>query len=991
MELQVTPHNAVLRFQVLGPVQAWRDEQPLALGSPQQQAVLSALLLHRGHPVTTQELVDGLWGERPPQQAVAALRTYVSRLRAVIEPGRESRSPARLLISVQDGYALRIPDESLDIWRFDSLIAEATQHRQENQPEKAHQLLSSALALWGGQPLSGIPGPYAEAQRQNLLELHIAAREERAATALEIGLHAETVSELNHLTTEHPLRERLRELLMLALYRGGRQAEALSVYAGTRKLLIDELGVEPGAGLAAMHSRILSADPTLMDSFSESRIPNNESAVPAPPKPPAQLPADVSDFSGRTALITDLRALLRRASGQAVVVTSLAGIGGVGKTTLAVHVAHSVRAEFPDGQLYVDLRGVSATPADPAVVLGDFLFALGVTDAPESFEQRVAMYRSALADRRMLIMLDNARDVDQVTPLIPGVAGCAVLATSRSRLAGLPGASLFDVEELTPAEALQLFGAIAGRHRIEAEPEAAMAVVTSCGFLPLAVRIAAARLASRPRWSVADLARRLADQRRRLDELQLGNLAVETTLGLGYGQLSPDEARAFRLLALVDCPDLPLSAVAALLGTSEDRAEDLAEALVEANMLECFTPGRYRYHDLLRLFAQKQREKVADLADTQAALLRLLALLVSTVRSASRLLEPADQLIEPMQVLTHPGERLDGEDAARTWLRSELALILGTIEQSIDRTPELLRLAIDLLVNLNSLVEEPTHATRIRRTLTVADAAATEAGDVEALARVRFALAFFAYLTGEYQTAEQFFRDCLDLIGTQTPGLRVAAGSALGTVLTSRQPAAALPFLFEARDLAISLARMGNAARIQGNIARAQLTLDAWDDAVGSATAAVDMARRSGNIRCLADTLYQFGVVLRATGSPAEAATQLREAHQLYQDQQQRLWEGLSQARLAGCLLADGQLPDAVTAAAEALTIAQEMDAAYCQGLAHAALGEALLRLGEPDRGLADLRRAQEIFTRLGVPEAHAVRSLIVGQHTEPPPTTTAP
>ncbi|MGC0312590.1 AfsR/SARP family transcriptional regulator [Kitasatospora acidiphila] len=991
MELQVTPHNAVLRFQVLGPVQAWRDEQSLALGSPQQQAVLSALLLHRGRPVTTQELVDGLWGDRPPPQAVAALRTYISRLRTVIEPGREARTPSRLLVSVRDGYALHIPDESLDLTVFDSLLSEAAVGRQDGSLEKAHQLLNSAVALWSGQPLAGLPGPYADAQRQSLVELQIAAREERCSVALEIGLHSEIVSELNRLSSEHPLRERLRELLMLALYRSGRQAEALNVYSATRKLLIDELGVEPGAGLAAMHSRILSADPTLMNSLGESRIPVSDSAAKASPTPPAQLPADVSDFSGRTTLVSDLRALLQGASGQAVVVTSLAGIGGVGKTTLAVHVAHSVRSEFPDGQLYVDLRGVSATPADPAVVLGDFLFALGATEPPESFEQRVALYRSTLADRRMLIMLDNAHDVQQVTPLIPGVAGCAVLVTSRSRLAGIPGAHLFDVEELTPGEALQLFGAIAGQHRVEAEPDAAMAVVTSCGFLPLAVRIAAARLASRPRWTVADLARRLADQRRRLDELQLGNLAVETTLGLGYGQLSPAEARAFRLLALVDCPDLPLSAVAALLGTSEDEAEDIAEALVEANMLECFTPGRYRYHDLLRLFAQKQREKIADLTDTQAALLRLLSLLVSTVRNAAQILEPDDQLIEPLHVLTHPGEPLNGEDAARTWIRSELALILSTIEQSINSTPELLRLAIDLLVTLNTLVEEPNHADRIRRTLTVADTAVSDAADLEALARVRFALAFFAYLTGEYRTAERFFRDCLDLTGTQTPGLRSAASSALGTVLTASRPVEALPFLIEARDLANSLAAMGSAARIQGNIARVYLKLGQLDDAVQSAESALSTAHASRNGRCLADAHYQLGVVLRATGSPAEAASQLREAHHLFQDQQQRLWEGLSLARLADCLLAGGQAADASTAAAEARAIGVEMDSAYCQGLANAALGEALLRLGHPSRGLACLSEAYEVFTRLGVPEGQAVRVLIDEQHTEPPSSSAAP
>lgn len=482
---------------------------------------------------------------------------------------------------------MRIPGEALDLTVFERLCAEAAAARTNGGKQEAHRLLTEALGLFSGRPLTGIPGPYADTQRLRLAERQVAAAEDLCAAALAIGQHAEIVGELNNLTTEHPLRERLRELLMLALYRCGRQAEALGVYTDTRKLLIEELGVEPGVGLSTMHTRILAADPALALPAVPEVAAKDRPTAPAP----AQLPADVLDFSGRTELVSDLSTVLMNATGQAVVVTSLAGIGGVGKTTLAVHVAHRVRAEFPDGQLYVDLRGAGASPADPVVVLGDFLHALGVTENPESMEQRAALYRSLLANRRMLILLDNARDADQIRPLIPGVSGCAVLATSRSRLAGIPGAQLFDVEELTPREALALFSAIVGEQRVAAEPEAAMAVVTACGFLPLAVRIAAARLASRPRWSVSDLARRLADQRHRLDELQLGNLAVETTIGLGYGQLSTAEARAFRLLALIDSPDIPLAAAAALLGVDEDTAEELVEALVEANMLECFTPA----------------------------------------------------------------------------------------------------------------------------------------------------------------------------------------------------------------------------------------------------------------------------------------------------------------------------------------------------------------------------------------------------------------
>ncbi|MER8182872.1 BTAD domain-containing putative transcriptional regulator [Kitasatospora sp. NPDC094015] len=985
MEHQERPHAHALRFQVLGPVQAWRDDVPLSLGSPQQQAVLVALLLSNGRPVTTQELVDGLWGDRPPPQAVAALRTYISRLRNVIEPHREVRRPAEILVSVSDGYALRIQPKSFDLPIFDGMFADATAARAAGQFRSSHSLLVSALALWSGRPLAGIPGQFAEAQRSRLGERRVTAEEERYAAALEVGLHAEVVAELSSLAAEHPLRERLRELLMLALYRCGRQAESLGVYADTRKLLIDELGVEPGSGLAGMQARILAADPALMPTaLAEPRYEPDESSTFTPP---AQLPADVSDFSGRSELVDELQDVLSSGSGQAVVVTSLAGIGGVGKTTLAVHVAHRLRTEFPDGQLYVDLRGTGAAPADPAAVLGDFLYALGAAEAPDSLDQRAAMYRSLLAERRMLILLDNARDALQLSPLIPGVSGSAVLVTSRSRLAGIPGAHLVDVEELSPAEALALFSAIVGERRVAAEPEAALAVVTACGFLPLAVRIAAARLASRPRWSVSDLARRLADQRRRLHELQLGNLAVETTIGLGYGQLRTEEARAFRLLSLVDAPDLPLPAVAALLGTDEQRAESVAEALVEANMLECFTPGRYRYHDLLRLFAQRQNELTGG--DQQAALVRLLDLVLATLRNAAHAIEPDDLLPEPLHPSSSNGLRFEDSRAAQTWLRAEVSLVLSAVEAAVQDQRELLRPAVDLLLVLNTLVEDPTYGQRIRVALRTADENPGSKQDTGVLARIRFAQGFLQHVAGEFQHAEGSLRESLELLpADDTTQLRSSVANLLAVVLSlGDRSAEALPFFEQAHAISRRLGAAIGEARLLGNIARAQLGLGRHEAAVLSARTAVEAARTSGNAPCLADTLYQLGVVLRSTGSPGEAAEHLREAHQLYQAQQHRIWEAYSLARLAACLIGDAQYPEAAEAAEESLSIAQEIDAAYCQGLANAALGEALLKLGQPARGLACLQEAHSVFTRLGVPEALPVQSLIdAQQHTEPFP-----
>ncbi|GAA4862784.1 AfsR/SARP family transcriptional regulator [Kitasatospora terrestris] len=984
MEHQGTPSTDALRFQVLGPVQAWHGERALALGSPQQQAVLTALLLSHGRPVTTDDLVDGIWGERTPPQALAALRTYVSRLRTVIEPNRETRKPAEILVSVSDGYALRIPAQSLDLASFERQVAEAADAKSAGDYRGSHDLLLSALALWRGKPLPGVPGPYAEAQRNRLAERQIAVAEERCAVALEIGLHAEVVSELSALCAAQPLRERLRELLMLALYRCGRQAESLGVYADTRKLLIEELGVEPGSGLAAMHARILAGDPTLMPTAAAA--PRGEVEESAAFVPPAQLPADVSDFSGRSKIVHELRDVLRAGSGQAVVVTSLAGIGGVGKTTLAVHVAHGLRPDFPDGQLYVDLRGAGESPAEPAVVLGDFLHALGVTDTPDSLDQRAALYRSLLADKRMLILLDNARDARQLLPLIPGVSGNAVMVTSRSRLAEIPGAHLIDIEELTPDEALALFSAIVGIERVAAEPEAALAVVTACGFLPLAVRIAAARLASRPRWSVSDLARRLADQRNRLQELQLGNLAVETTIGLGYGQLQPEEARAFRLLSVVDSPDLPLSAVAALLGTEERAAEDLAEALVEANMLECFTPGRYRYHDLLRLYAQRQNERLGDTAEQQAALLRLLDLLLATLQNAARVLEPDDELSELLHDSTTAGLRLADSTSARDWLRSELALLLSAVERAVDGPPALLRPGVDVVLVLRALVEDPTLSPRIGNALRTAASGAQTQRDTDALARIRYALGHVQQMTGELTEAEASLRQSL---GLQAPDdlthLRASVANELAVVLDlAGRTDEALPFYQQAHEISRALGASIGEARLLGNMARAYVGLGRHAEAVESARAAVAVARTAGNTPCLADTLYQLGVVLRATGSTAEAARALREAHGLFQSQQLRFWEGYALARLAACLLDEGQHPQAAEAAEESLSIAQEIDAAYCQGLANAALGEALLALGQPARGLACLSEAHAVFTRLGVPEALPVQSLISDQHTEP-------
>ncbi|WP_234425839.1 AfsR/SARP family transcriptional regulator, partial [Streptomyces kebangsaanensis] len=477
--------SATLRFGVLGPVRAWRGEEPLATGSPQQRALLAALLLREGRTATAAELIDALWGEEPPSQALAAVRTYASRLRKVLDAG--------VLVSESGGYAVRgLGEGALDLAVAQEWAARAEKARTAGDLCRAREVLGRALALWDGEALAGVPGPYAEAQRVRLEEWRLQLLETRLDMDLEQGCHAEAVSELTALTAAHPLRERLRELLMLALYRSGRQAEALAVYADTRRLLADELGVDPRPELRELQQRILRADPALAE-------PSSPAAEPAAaPVRPAQLPATVPDFTGRSSFVTELGEVLSSAEGRVMAVSAVAGIGGVGKTTLAVHVAHRARAAFPDGQLYVDLQGTGPRAAEPETVLGSFLRALGTPDAavPESLEDRAALYRSVLDGRRVLVLLDNARDAAQVRPLLPGTEGCAALVTSRVRMVDLAGAHLVDLDVMSPEEALQLFTRIVGEERVASEREAALDVVAACGFLPLAIRIAASRLAA---------------------------------------------------------------------------------------------------------------------------------------------------------------------------------------------------------------------------------------------------------------------------------------------------------------------------------------------------------------------------------------------------------------------------------------------------------------------------------------------------------------
>ncbi|MFG2293921.1 BTAD domain-containing putative transcriptional regulator [Streptomyces sp. NPDC048603] len=964
------------RFAVLGPIRAWRGTEPLASGSPQQRALLAALLLRDGRTATAPELIDAIWGEDPPAQALATIRTYASRLRKILDPG--------LLVSESGGYAIRLGDlAALDLGVARGLAGDAEAARAGGDRSTARTLLGRALDLWEGEPLAGVPGPYAETERTRLSEWRLTLLENRLDLDLETGQHAEAVSELTALTAAHPLRERLRELLMLALYRSGRQAEALAVYADTRRLLADELGVDPGPELAALQQRILRGDAELARSADPA-----PAAAPVQVRP-AQLPATVSDFTGRTAFVDELSEVLSGAGseGQVMAVSAVAGIGGVGKTTLAVHVAHAARPHFPDGQLYVDLQGTDPRPAEPVAVLGSFLRALGTPDTaiPDSAAERAALYRSTLDGRRVLVLLDNARDAAQVRPLLPGTNGCAALVTSRVRMAGLAGAHLVDLDVMSPEEALQLFTRIVGAERVGHERQAALDVVGACGFLPLAIRIAASRLAARRTWTVSVLAAKLADERRRLDELQTGDLAVKATFELGYGQLEPAQQRAFRLLGLADGPDISLPAAAAVLDLPEYDAEDLLETLVDCSLVESAAPGRYRFHDLVRLYARACAERDEQPpAERDAALSRLLDFYLATASAVYALERPGDRLVAHLAPTRYPGLEFTDRHAALDWLYAEGNPLLACVRQAAARTDAevgALRRAADLLLAAKDLLESGANSTQYASGAVSLCEAARASGDPYAEGRARTVLTNVHLVAGRFTEADDEARRAgLLARGTGDALSSCWAANDRGIIaLYEGRHADGERHLLEAIDRFRADGNKVGEASALCNLSRIHAALGRLSSAIELAGEGIAIYDRMGLTLRLANGRYALGIVLVQAGRPVEALDQLTAALALFHDNRQPLWEGITHYRIAEAHLAAGRATLAASHAEQAIAL-RVMGGEWRRACVVMVLGRALHRMGQRDRARACWMDAEIVFEQLGSAELAEVRALLASE-----------
>jgi len=690
-----------LRFQVLGPLQAWRGDATLKLGPVQQRVVLAVLLLQQNRPIGRQQMINAVWGEAEPRCAANLLHRHVSGLRRVLEPDRPARAAPGQLAWTDTGYLLSVPAGRLDLEIFDREVDRARKARTEGDLSVAADGLRSALALWRGPACEGLASPFLDAQRDRLGERLIGIVEERIELDLAIGDHADLIPELRHLITEHPLRERLYGLLMLALYRSGRRADALAAFQDVRVLLREELGVDPATPLQQLHQQILAGDPELAAAGHHDTLADGDS-TPAPPQlphklpVPAQLPHSMPGFSGRQAQIDQLNELLPSDgpdAGGTIVVTAIAGTAGVGKTALAVHWAHQIRDRFPDGQLYVNLRGFdpAGSAMEPAEAIRGFLdaFAVPPDRIPPDLDAQAALYRTLLADRRVLIVLDNARDSSQVRPLLPGTPLSLVVVTSRNQLLSLvatDGAQPIVVDLLSPGEARRLLVRRLGRQRIAAEPTAVDQIIDSCAGLPLALSIVSARASANVRLPLADLAEELREARGGLYALDGGDTRtnIRVVFSWSYNALSPPAARLFRLLGLHAGPDIGLSGAASLIGVPPPQARALLTELTRAHLLTSRGDRRFTFHDLLRAYAGELAEAHDSAEERRAAVHRVLDYYLGTAYRADELLRPSrDDVItlgspSPL-VIT---ENLRDRHEALKWFTSEYQVLLAALRQA---------------------------------------------------------------------------------------------------------------------------------------------------------------------------------------------------------------------------------------------------------------------------------------------------------------------
>ncbi|MGA6161670.1 BTAD domain-containing putative transcriptional regulator [Amycolatopsis magusensis] len=850
-----------LRFAVLGPLRAWYGEEALDLGPVRQQALLAALLLRPGVTFGKGELLDRVWGDEPPGTGAKVVPGYIFRLRRCLHAaGVDADS---VIASDRGGYRFAGDGVSLDALRLEEIAAEGTEAGRDGDLAAAVRAHTEALALFQGEPLDGLPGPFAEGERWRLTERRIVLAQEKVDWQLRLGEYPEAIAELSGLTAAHPRNETLAALLMRAYYAGGRRAEALEVFGRLRHRLVEELGMEPDTEAQQVYQAILRGDDALLGLTARREPADRRTRV--------ELPLDAGELAGRDRELAVLTAPVER---EAVTIAAVDGVAGAGKTALVVRAAQSLREQCPDGCLFVDLHAHSEGQAALAStrVLRRLLRAVGEDDSRtlDDLDELSAHWRSATAALRLVLVLDDAAGAEQVRPLLPAGPGSRVLVTSRRRLAGLDADHRVSLGPLDLEQAQQLLNRIVGGARAGREQEAVRELARLCGRLPLALRIAGARLQNRPMWSFEYLVSRLADDGSRLGELTAEDRSVEAAFRLSYEQLAPFEQRAFRMLGLSPTPVLDRLVLAALLGAPAADAEHALESLVDTSLLQQPAPGRYRLHDLVAVYARRlAAEEPAEVVE--AAMDGVLNLYIGAGRHASECgLAGFPSGPEPAAV------PFTGWRDATAWLdqAGDLSDVVAYAVRAgrADQACWLAESAVDYLIRL-ARYEECRAAIRLALPL------ASEASDRRMPSTVRLHLGYAHAMPGYYDQARDWFTEALRISEHTGDGReRARAVGGLGTldVLAGRFAdataglRAALAAAVEYEDdwlLERVLSTLGYLHHLNGR----------HDEALGCFARSRVVAEKIGNPVMVARTLCYAGSVHLAMGNFAEAAACLRQ------------------------------------------------------------------------------------------------------------------
>jgi DNA-binding SARP family transcriptional activator len=927
---------ASMEFGLLGPLLVRVDESRVTVSAGKQRVLMAALLLRANEVVASADLAAAVWQGGPPGSSRVTLQNYVKRLRHALEPAGRDR-----IVTRPAGYLIEVGPGELDVARFTELHAAGLAAARAGAWPDAADRLAAALEVWRGQPLADVPSPaLARTEGQRLTELRLGALEARIDAQLHLGMHRELIPELEELAAAEPLRERVHELLMLALYRSGQQAAALAAYRNTRRQLVGELGLEPGPALRELNQRIQRADPSLLLPATREAGGGGTRLPDGAPRP-RMLPASVPGFTGREAELCTLSGAAAGAPGSVLVIS---GTAGVGKTALAVHWAHQHAGGFPGGQLYVNLRGFGpADPLRPAEALRICLDALAVPAAqiPATLDGRQSVYRSRLGGTKTLIVLDNAGGPDQVRPLLPGAPGCLVIVTSRNQLAGLiaaDGAQSIVLDVLTSGEAHHVLARRLGPDRVAAEPAAAGELARLCARLPLALAVTGARAAARPDFTLTTLAAELRDTRGRLDALTTGEdtTDVRAVFSWSYHQLSTPAARMFQLLGLHPGPDTTAAAAASLAGLDPGHARRLLRELTHAHLLTEHTPGRYTSHDLLRAYAAEQADANQDCAARNAAIGRVLDHYLHTAHTAARLMQPhrGAPTLDPARHGVTP-EPLASYQQALAWFEAEHRVLAATLALAAEAGFNVH--AWKLPWALASFLDWRGHWHEWAAVEHAAVAAATRLGDKTAQAMARRSAAAACLKIGAYVEADIHQAECL--------GLYRQLGDRAGEARIRQD--------------------LSGAAEMQGRYA----------DALGHSEQALVLFRATANRAGEANALNSIGWCHAQLGNPLQARTVCQQALSLYRELGNRyceahIWDSLGYAEL---LL--GHLADAADRYRHALTLIREVGDRFGEADILAHLGDARQAAGDQPEARDAWRQALAILDELHHPAAEKVRA----------------